>query len=70
MNSSRKLNSSNADVDAGDLRDAGQRLRTEEAIEQRVGFGVIGEILVDRDFGEIGTEHVGAGLQHDGDQRN
>ena len=57
-----------ADVHAGNLRDAGQRARAEKAVEQRVGFGVAGEVFVDRDFGEIGAEHVGARLQHDSNQ--
>ena len=42
----------------------------EEAVEQGMRFGVTGEVLVDGDLGEVGAEHVGAGLQHDGDQRN
>ena len=42
--------------------------RAEKAVEQGMGFGVAGEILVDRDFGEIGAEHVGARLEHDRNQ--
>ena len=45
-------------------------LRAEKAVEQGMRLGAVGEILVDRDFGQVGTEHVGAGLQDDGDQRN
>ena len=35
-----------------------------------MGFGLAGEVFVDSDFGQVGPEHVGARLQHDGDQRN
>ena len=45
-------------------------LRAEEAVEQRVRFGVAGQILVDGDFGEVRPQNVGARLQHDGDQRH
>ena len=60
----------NADVDAGNLRDAGQRPGAEKAIEQGMGFGVVGKVLIDGDFRQVRAENVGAGLEHDRDQRN
>ncbi len=59
-----------ANVHGGDLRDAGKRPRAEEAVEQRMGFCVAGEILVDGDFGEIWPENIGARLQYDGYERH
>ena len=32
-------------------------------------FGVLRQVFVDGDFGEIRAENVGAGLQYNGDQR-
>ena len=59
-----------ANVHARDLGDAGERIAAEEAVKQRVRFGVTGQILVDGDFGEVRPQNIGAGFQHDGDQRH
>ena len=61
-----------ADVHGADLRDADQRLRTQEAVEKAVAAARRGgrQVFVDGDLGEVGADHVGGGLQHDGHQRN
>ena len=68
MNSKEEADQQQSNVDRRDLRDSHQRLRAEKTIEQGMGFGAISEVFVDRDFRQIGTENVGAGLENDGDQ--
>ncbi len=44
-----------SDVDGRNLRDAHQRLAAQKAIEQRMRLGAIGEVLIDRNLGQVGT---------------
>ena len=66
----QKAEQQQSDVHSGDLRNAGQRSWTEIAIEERMGFGFVGEVFIDGDFGQVRPEHISARLQHDGAERN
>jgi len=57
------------DVQSANLRDANQRSTAQTVTDPGVGVGRLRQILVDGNFGEEGTEHVGHRLEHDRDQR-
>ena len=59
-----------ADVDGGNLRDAGERARAEPTPHPGGCAARRREVAVDGDFGEVGAEHVAEGFKNDGDERN
>ena len=59
------------DVNHADLGNSGQRLRTQEAVEKGMPRArLVRQVLVDGDFGQIGADDVGSGLEHDRHQRD